>query len=52
MVFLKGIMLNPFNKVHGSHKLKILWLFILRHKTYADFDRVKKVFFYTTIETF
>ncbi len=28
-----GFWLNPLNKVSGSHKLKILSSFILRHKT-------------------
>ncbi len=29
-----GFWLNPLNKVCGSHKLKILSRFILRHKTH------------------
>ncbi len=29
-----GFWLNPLNKVRGSHKLKILSRFILRHKTH------------------
>ncbi len=29
-----GFWLNPLNKVHGSHKLKILSRFILWHKTH------------------
>ncbi len=29
-----GFWLNPLNKVHGSHKLKILSRFIIRHKTH------------------
>ncbi len=32
--FLMGFWLNPLNKVCGSHKLKILSRFILRHKTH------------------
>ncbi len=32
--FLMGFWLNPLNKVRGSHKLKILSHFILRHKTH------------------
>ncbi len=29
-----GFWLNPLNKVRGSHRLKILSHFILRHKTH------------------
>ncbi len=29
-----GFWLNPLNKVRGSHKLKILSHFVLRHKTH------------------
>ncbi len=29
-----GFWLNPLNKVRGSHRLKILSRFILRHKTH------------------
>ncbi len=32
--FFEWIWLNPLNKVCGSHKLKILSRFILRHKTH------------------
>ncbi len=33
-----GFWLNPLNKVCGSHKLKILSRFILRHKTHHTRD--------------
>ncbi len=34
MFFFMGFSLNPLNKVCGSHKLKILSRFIVRHKTH------------------
>ncbi len=34
MGFLNGILVKSLNKVRGSHKLKILSRFILRHKTH------------------
>ncbi len=32
--FLLGFWLNPLNKVCGSHRLKILSNFIIRHETH------------------
>ncbi len=34
MDFFMGLWLNPLNKIHDSHKLKILSRFILRHKSH------------------